>query len=74
MSRDIDKNDFGVAAILKFKMTHKNKWVKIIKIALTGFHDPENLGIDTKIKTLHTLRVEILAKFHFRVAAILKLP
>ena len=59
---------------MKFKMAPGNKLVKIFKIVLIGFYDPENLGVDTKIKTLHTLRVEILAKYHFRVAAILKWP
>ena len=39
---------------MKFKMAPGNKLVKMIKIALIGFYDPENLGVASKIKTLHT--------------------
>ena len=44
--------------------------MEIIKIALTGFYDPENLGIDTKIKILHESRYwqkRFLGGGHFEI-------
>ena len=51
--------------ILKFKVTAINKWAKVTIVALIRFYDPENLGVETKIKTLRALLVEILAKMIF---------
>jgi hypothetical protein len=39
-----------MAAILKFKMDAITKSYNIITNAFNGFLDPENMGIDTKIK------------------------
>jgi hypothetical protein len=39
-----------MAAILKIKMDSFTKSSNIIKNVFNGFLDPENMGIDTKIK------------------------
>jgi hypothetical protein len=51
-----------LAAILKFKMATFTKLTNSIN---TGFIDLENMGLDTKIKSMCALQTEIWAKYDF---------
>ena len=64
MSLDIGKHNSG--EVKKFKATAINKCAKVTIVALIWFYDPENLGVETEIKTLRALLVEILANIIFR--------
>ena len=48
-----------IAAILKFKMAPP---VQSLNKRYFWFRDPENIGIDTKIRSLRALRAEIWSK------------
>jgi hypothetical protein len=57
--RDILKTVIWLAAILKFKMAAFDKLTNSINTAPNGFLDPENMGIETKMKSLCASHTEI---------------
>jgi hypothetical protein len=66
------KTVIWLATILKFKMAAFTKLANDINTALNGFREPENMGIETKMKSLCASDTELEAKHdwnggHFKI-------
>jgi hypothetical protein len=77
--RDMLNTVICLAAILKFKMAAFNKLTNSINTALNAFLYPENIGLDTKIKSVCVSHTDLLVNWilladilKFKMAAFIK--